>query len=191
MLKSVPGGTGFEGMRGCGEQLSLSTMRGHERPFGECTDSGKVEASGLKGSWREAEAWHCVAGSESLKKAQKRLPMREHPSCNGDWSILEMPVLWDDCQEEQQQESVACLSLSNKLHELTVYDRDRETMFKALWSPEACEWSPDMKNGALYGWTLVLTLFDCHGVLVIPSWSKKMCNLHFILQDPMEKTREF
>jgi hypothetical protein len=33
MCKSHPDGTGFEGMRGCEEQLKLRTVRGHRRPL--------------------------------------------------------------------------------------------------------------------------------------------------------------
>lgn len=48
--KSLPGGTGFEG---------------------------------IKGSWEAAEAWHCVAGLESLKRAQERLLEKVHYICSG------------------------------------------------------------------------------------------------------------
>lgn len=49
-----------------------------ERPgeaIGEEAVSGIVEAPGLglKGSWREAETWHHVAGSESLKRTQEAI----------------------------------------------------------------------------------------------------------------------
>lgn len=36
----------------------------------------------MKGSWRAAEDWHCVAGLESLKRAQERLPVKVQPSCS-------------------------------------------------------------------------------------------------------------
>ena len=49
----------------------------------------------MKGSWRAAEAWHCVAGLESLKKGLKGSLVRVQPSCSGDTRIFEMPGLYD------------------------------------------------------------------------------------------------
>lgn len=47
-----------------------------ERP-GEPTSNGvasvSVEGWEMKGSWREIEAWHYVAGLESLKRIQERI----------------------------------------------------------------------------------------------------------------------
>lgn len=39
--------------------------------IGEYATSVEIETPELMGSWREADNWHCVAGSESLKIAQK------------------------------------------------------------------------------------------------------------------------
>lgn len=45
-------------------------MRGQERPaIAEGADSGVEESSGLKGSWRETEAWHHLSGLGSLKRS--------------------------------------------------------------------------------------------------------------------------
>lgn len=45
--------------------------------LGESTDGGVAsiaeEASGLKGSWREAEGWNHVAVVESLKRLQEAI----------------------------------------------------------------------------------------------------------------------
>lgn len=41
------------------------------RAIVEGVTSVAVRASGLKVSWREAEAWHHVVGSESMKTGQK------------------------------------------------------------------------------------------------------------------------
>lgn len=41
--------------------------------IGEDVASVLVKISGLKRSWIEVKAWHNVAGSEFLKRAQERL----------------------------------------------------------------------------------------------------------------------
>lgn len=53
---------------------------------------------GLQESWREAEAWHRVVGSESLKRDQEGLLVKGQLSCKGNPRMLEMPRLWDVCQ---------------------------------------------------------------------------------------------
>lgn len=75
-----------------------------EEAIGEGAASGVVEASGLglKGSWREVETWHPVAGSESLKRTQEAKSLKVQPRLNRDPSILEMPVPQDDHQVQQQ-----------------------------------------------------------------------------------------
>jgi hypothetical protein len=57
--------------------------------------------------------WPCVSGLQSLKRAQERLTVKVQPSCSRDSSVLEMPVPWDDHQEQQRRE--AGLSLGDKL----------------------------------------------------------------------------
>lgn len=39
-----------------------------------------VKTSGLKESWREAEVWHHIDRSESLKKARERLLVKVDPN---------------------------------------------------------------------------------------------------------------
>lgn len=55
-----------------------------------------VGAPGLKGSRREAEAWHHVVSSQHLKGARERLWVKAKPRYSGGTGVLEMPGLWDD-----------------------------------------------------------------------------------------------
>jgi hypothetical protein len=41
-----------------------------------------MDFEGMKGSWRRVEAWQCVTGPENLKRAQKKILMKEQPSCS-------------------------------------------------------------------------------------------------------------
>ena len=56
--------------------------------FGSVSHPGGTDFEGMKGSWREAEAWHCVAGLGSLKKAEERLLIKVQPNCSRDPNIL-------------------------------------------------------------------------------------------------------
>ena len=84
------------------------------------------------------ETWSCTsgwqltmvilvwkAGSESLKRAQKMLPLKVHPSCSGYGSIWETPVLQNDCQGQPQLWSGACLSLRDKPSELWMAEPEK------------------------------------------------------------------
>ena len=75
---------------------------------------GGTGFEGRKGSWRAAEAWHCVTGLESLNRAQEKLMMKEQPSCSRDSSTVEMPVSWDDHQKQQRWRGDS-LSLEERL----------------------------------------------------------------------------
>lgn len=67
MCKSLLCGTGFEGTKASWRAADAW----HHGKLGEatrrCAASVEVEVPSLKGSWREAEACHYVAGSESSK----------------------------------------------------------------------------------------------------------------------------
>ena len=74
-----------------------STMEGsqgtteawHHEKLGEAIDEGKapaaMETPGMKISWRRAETWHHVTGSEPLKRGQGTLGK---DAASGDSSIL-------------------------------------------------------------------------------------------------------
>ena len=46
----------------------------------------------MKGAWRAAEAWHCVAGLELPKRAHERLLAKVQPSFSRRPRILETLV---------------------------------------------------------------------------------------------------
>lgn len=58
------------------------------------------EPQDLKGSWREAEAWHHVLGLEYLKRPER--PLVKVHICTGDPNILEAPGQWDNDQGQWQ-----------------------------------------------------------------------------------------
>lgn len=70
-----------------------------------------------KETWQASETRHHTSGLESPKSNQKRLLVVVHPSCSGDQKHVEMPVLWDDCQGQQEmwKWSRADQSLRNKV----------------------------------------------------------------------------
>lgn len=51
----------------------MGTSKRPGEATGEYATSVEIETPELMGSWREADNWHCVAGSVSLKRAQKKL----------------------------------------------------------------------------------------------------------------------
>ena len=56
---------------------SLHLVRAAE--LGSMSHPANAGFEGVKGSWRAAEAWHCVAGLESLKRAQERRLVKMQP----------------------------------------------------------------------------------------------------------------
>jgi hypothetical protein len=46
-----------------------------------CSVRGGTGFGGMNRSWRTAEAWHCVAGIESPKRAVERLLVKVQSSC--------------------------------------------------------------------------------------------------------------
>lgn len=111
MCKSISNGTGFEDMRGHGEQLA--TLRGQGRPLVEGVVLVAVEVPTSKGSWREVGGWHHVAGSESLKRAQQKLLAKAHPEFQGrpqhirdpsamGWPWTAAGMVWKPCELTRQ-----------------------------------------------------------------------------------------
>ena len=96
ICKSHPDGTGFEGMKGSWRTADAWYCESPGEATGKGAASVADEGSGLKGSSKEDEAWH-------HEEAYERLLVTVQPSCSRDPSILEMPVPWDDHQEQQQQ----------------------------------------------------------------------------------------
>lgn len=148
-----------------------------EKP-GEAVGKGAawvtVETLGLRGSWREIEAWHCVARSVS----QKRLLMQ---------------VQFVETRAHCRQQSYGKIAKDSGRYGMelawswpgpmrqALWANDgrawRGRAAQAFWSPEHYEWIPGARHWAagfnLHCWRLVFIWFVCNHALVIPSWSKK------------------
>lgn len=128
------------------------------------TASLAMQTSGPKGSWREAETWLLVAGSESLRTAQQSLLVKVQTSCHGDPNILEMPVPWDYtkdsscCREEPPEpRKWGMYALDGRAREI---ERPKEP--RRLRVPDVWIWAWHCR-------TLVFLWFGCNCVLVLLS----------------------
>lgn len=110
MSKSFRGGTGFEGVMGSRWNLVLGeARRGHWWMCSlNCSRSTRIEEV------IEAEAWHNVAGLESLKKDQERLLLKVQqlqwrPQRHGDgipWTTAKDSIYREWSQPEPRREAV-------------------------------------------------------------------------------------
>lgn len=82
-------------------------MRG--QGIGEGEASVTMATPGFKGSERGAEAWHHMAGSQSLERSQERLLVKVQLRSSTDTN-MEIAGPWDDCQEKQQVLNAVALS---------------------------------------------------------------------------------
>lgn len=71
-------------------------------------------STGMKGAWREVEAWHYVAGSVLLKRSQERLSVKAQTSCRGD-QYFGNSIKWNAHWGHPQLCCVAVLSLWGEL----------------------------------------------------------------------------
>lgn len=78
-------------------------------PCGTCFDS--MEVAGLKGLWREAEAWHHVTGLEFIKRDQQRQLIMVQPQLQWRPQNIGDVRTVGDCQGQWQVWSEASLSL--------------------------------------------------------------------------------
>jgi len=164
MCKSHPGDTGFRGM---GEGSWRPAESWHWQ-----YSLRAVEGPGLKGSCKEVEACH-------MKRAQERkwkcsLVAAEDPS------VWEMPVPWDDHQEQQQRWNGASQILKDKLCYRGMSCRSnsspseeprRSWVDLSLWI-----------TYYLHFWRLVLLCFDCDLTWIFSLEIRKY--LFLILQEP-------
>lgn len=93
------------GQRGAAEFCSVWQGWGLQERQGEAMGKGPVLAAlgtpGLKGSWREAEAWHCVTASVSLKRAHGKVIDEGAALLQWKTRILERPEPWNNSQGQQ------------------------------------------------------------------------------------------
>jgi hypothetical protein len=132
-------------------------------PYG--TNFGSTGTAGLKGSWREAEAWHHVPRLGVPKKRPGGHWWKCSLCFHGDTNILEMQGYWDGYQGQWQ-----------------------------MWHPSSPEPRrsgvlvfPDIDNELFILLRSCFLSSDYCCVLVLPSWSKKIFNLFLILQEPTVK----
>lgn len=102
------------------------------------------------------------------------------PVAARDLSILEVPVPWLNCQEQQQWWSGDSLGLGDNLCVLRGESQRRDL------GPleESCRLWVDPRHWTLsylHGWGLVLLCSDCGQALVLSSWNKKAFNLFFFI----------
>ena len=157
--KSHPDGTGFETWRSNSWYLALEMPA---EAIGESVASVAFESPGLKGSCREVEAL-----------APWKEPMRGYlwkcsTAAAEDSSVLEMPVPWDDHQEQQQQWSTGSESVEDKL----IYYKQQS------WKSESSPWrSPGDRSWVdPRHWKVRVWFCFCLwlGPNIFPSWSKKV-----------------
>jgi len=85
VCKSLPGGTGFEGMKGSWRAAEAGHWERPWKAIGEGTASVAIDGPGLKGSGKGAEVG-------TMKRAYEKLLVkpssRGRPQCTGDASTM-------------------------------------------------------------------------------------------------------
>ena len=156
--------------RGHGEQLRLGTGSALERPLVKSSFSGSWSPR-IKGVMESG--WDLAPRRKPTRGYWWKcsLAVAEEPS------ILEMPLPWDDNQEQHQQWSGGNPE-PRRQGMCAAEGRDKE-MTQATWKNlEDCEsWCVNPRYWTLsylYCWSLVLIWSDCDCALVLPFWSKKV-----------------
>lgn len=72
IFKTLPDSTSIEGMKTSGGEANHWHHDRSQKAVAEDADPVAVETLRLKGSWREDEVWHPVAGSEFLNEVKAR-----------------------------------------------------------------------------------------------------------------------
>lgn len=132
----------------------------------QCVLTVEAEVLGIKGSWRELEAWHHMTGTKTLKKTQQRQRVKVQSSCSGDHSILKMSGPSKDCQEQQQLYSEAGLGF------LVCYEQ-QDQRNGALCSPEDHEIVTELFTLLKFDFALFRFVTNCAPGYLFPHGIRK------------------
>lgn len=127
---------------------------------GEAIDEGAasvgMKTPGLNGLWREAEVWHHVAESESLRRSWVKV----HRYCSGNPNMLEMTGQWSDHPGLQQvfrrayEISYVCYRWQPENWGLSSPFRAQKIMSESQLS------DVELLGLELHGWALALLKYD-------------------------------
>lgn len=137
----------------------------------ETPGKGDTTVAILKGSWRELEALHHMTGSEWQNRDQEQLLMKM-PTFSGDLSTWEILAPWMTTKESSSwavERGWVCKVMSVCCECQTWGSRDAQ----AMWSPEDCEWVPDIRHLQWIMLEVYLVWFDFGSFLILPFAAKK------------------